>query len=86
MFSAPVAVVSQNLSQMDAAEIYVVIGKPHSLEPLLAHSEVKEIAPFRAPVALMVQIPSAIHTRLVELDYWVIPASRLATICGILEL
>ena len=83
LLAGPAAMLSGTASRADASDLYVVIGTPGDLDRVTDLTGVREIGPYRTPVARMVQAPAADHARLIDMRFWVFPASALAAICGV---
>ena len=81
--SAPTGFALENASKEDPADLYLVFGSKGALSDLLDHPDVKEIGPYRPPFSRLVTTSSQLHTSLVDQDYFLLPASVLAELCGV---
>ena len=80
--AGPVAFLVAGASDPDPSDLYLVVGRGGTLDRLLAAPEVREIGPYRAPFARIVQTSAGFHALLVDRHYWIYPATPLAAICG----
>ncbi len=83
LLSGPIGFAASSASKSDTSDLYVVVGSRRALDDLLVQPGAREIGPYRAPFARIVQTSSDFHASLVSQGYWVFPASSLAELCGI---
>ena len=81
--AAPVSFVLGHVSEADPANLYLVIGTEEVLNDLLQHPDVREVSPYRPPLSRLVTTTPELHASLVIRDYWTLPATALAELCGI---
>jgi len=81
--AGPLAFAVGNASKPDAADIYLLLGLPKHVRTASILPGVREIGPYRAPLAIMLEIPPDLHARLVNSGYWILPTGRLAELCGV---
>ncbi len=81
--AGPLALAANSVSERDHSDIYLLVGTSAALARIEAMPGIREIGPYRAPFARMIQARPDIHVELVRSRYWVIPASVLAEICGL---
>lgn len=81
LFAAPVATLLGQAGTRDDSHIYLISAA--QFESALAYGpDVREIGPFRAPLARFVRLSPAVHDALIAQNYWIIPGSALAGLCG----
>ena len=83
MFAAPASVLLGHVSDADPADLYLVFGGAQVLDILLTDPGVQEVGPARAPFSRLITTTPEIHASLVDRNYWTLPASTLAELCGI---
>lgn len=71
--------------QPDPYDIYIVIATPADADALAPPEQgrLREIGVVRAPLSRMVWADTSAHKSLVQSGFWVLPASRLAALCGV---
>ena len=82
-FGAPAVFILGHAAERDPAHLYLVFGTKPTLIDLLEHPDVREIGPYSPPFSRLVTTPAELHTSLVDQDYWFLPATVLAELCGI---
>ena len=80
---APMSFVLAHHSQTDPSNLYLVLGTEQNLSDLLAHPDVSQIGPYSPPFSRLVTTTPELHTSLVDRNYWTVPATALAELCGI---
>lgn len=83
MLAGPLGFAFSNAGTPDPANLYLVLGSNPVLDSLVAAPEAKEIGPYRAPFARIVEASEGFHSSLVDRGYWTFPATRLAELCGV---
>lgn len=83
MLAGPLSFALGSNAMPDKSNLYLVVGSARTLDSVLAEPEVREIGPYRAPYARIVQIAPKFHTSLAAQVYWTLPATTLAELCGV---
>ena len=79
----PVTVVGSLASQLDAADLYIVIGAGGSSlsQASLKAYDATSVGPVNGLLAAMVHAPVSSREHLLQAGYIMIPAGKLATFC-----
>ena len=83
LLSGPAGFALGTTGKLDASDLYIVVGSPRALDSVLAKTDAREIGPYRAPFARMVNTPPDAHALWVAGGYWTFPATTLAELCGV---
>ncbi|MEM6305136.1 MAG: hypothetical protein AAF744_10460 [Pseudomonadota bacterium] len=83
--SALFAFAAQDLGEKDPAGLYLMITVATVGADLTgdAAADVQEVGPLRAPFARMITAGPSTHAALLDAGHWLLPAGRLAALCGI---
>lgn len=83
VLAGPLIFALNSAAKPDALDLYLVVGRAHTLNSVLDQPDVREIGPYRAQFARIVSTSADFHASLVAEGYWIFPAASLAELCGI---
>ncbi|MEM6387500.1 MAG: hypothetical protein AAF718_14820 [Pseudomonadota bacterium] len=83
VIAGPLSLAASSKSKPDVSHVYLVVGSRHMMDEITAQPGTREIGPYRAPFARLLQTNSDIHSSLVDEGYWLFPATDLARLCGV---
>lgn len=81
--AGPIGFAMQQAGRLDPSHLYLVVGHPTQTDGFLARQDTREVGPYRAPFAQLIETSPEFHAWLVAHGYVVFPASALAALCGL---
>lgn len=82
LLAGPAALVSSQAARLDAAGLYLVIGRGEDTRNIET-AGARTIGLAQAPFARLIEASPKAHARIQDLGFLIIPASTLARICGV---
>lgn len=82
-FAGPLVFVASQAGKPDPLDLYILIdaGAPSANESHLASMGATDVGPMRGMFAKMVHAPPIAHAQIMQLGYFMLPASALAALC-----